>query len=275
MKMGNMKIYRIIPVVFCGLTLLGCPLRDKRNQELSMELDAPVEGTMSVDDNTLEEARYSDADRARWSDVGQLWDVFSSLETEDFGEPSENEGDWKEEAEALVQSGLVNLGEITSDYRLYRIATAKIEIWNDRRCALIETIPDFWGDEAAFQDSLKHYGPMELISSVDQENRYDEGQIDRIEDYQADNLFLSIYKVNGEPVKYIVLEIRITGPIGVTALDRLFTLTRDEIAYHYGESEPDEEGYYSLSSLYDDMEYLGLKYKAGMVDEILFYGYID
>jgi hypothetical protein len=270
-QQNNEPVDTVTPVESTGSEVYETAAEPTMEQDtLADSADTGETGTDTVKQETLETQVTSTKTEVKTATKA---DPLKTLETQDFGEP-ENDG-WKEEAGYLPTTGYMNLGDIYNDYRAFRIANGKIEIWNERRDVLSASMPDFGGDEDAFHKSMKRFGSATILSEESVENRHVEGQMDQILVFGLKNMEVQVYKTTLDSVKYITMFIEITGPIGIAEIDRVFTMSRQELFAYYGEMMPDEEGLYSFSNPVDFMESIDMEFSGKRVSRILFSGYVD
>lgn len=282
-------------VLLVALVLTGCPARKDPNSPAAHDqkvensetetvgTDPAADDGSVVTDTDTAKAGSGDKESSREENKVEAApaperDPIEELESMDFGEPSNDS--WKEEAGLLATVGYQNLGEITRDYRAFRLAKAKSEIWNERRSKLAGSVPRFAGSEANFNQQVEKFGPMAILSEEDIENPHVPGQIDQIQELGMPNIKARVYKANLDPVKYLILSVEISGPVGVEEIDRLFSMSQAEIFHYYGELLPMEnvKDRYLMSNpmdLMEGLEGLAADMENGRVKRIVFSGYVD
>ena len=124
---------------------------------------------------------------------------------------------------------------------------------------------------------ISKYGPIAGQTESDLKNRHTDGQIDRIINLRLTNMECTVYQINSDPVAYMLVSAKVFGSIGVSVLDMLLGMSKEEFTDKFGNIGEEEGGRLKVAKMDHGFESdrYWFHFSDGVIDSIEYRPSVD
>ncbi|HNY21325.1 MAG TPA: hypothetical protein PKO22_04160 [Treponemataceae bacterium] len=124
---------------------------------------------------------------------------------------------------------------------------------------------------------ISKYGPIIEQTESDFKNQHTDGQIDRLINLRLTNMECTVYRINSDPVAYMLVNAKVFGPIGVSVLDKMLGMSKKEFTDQFGDIGEEEGGLLKVAKMDKNIESdrYWFHFTDGVIDSIEYYPSVD